>query len=151
MSTGDANKLLNTGSKSNRWWLYVTIDAVIIRFLCRGVSAPYIIYNVICRHLLHARLTYSFHYILCFLHLETLGHLYDWYGIVFQTICLSAFQAVEVYVVYVVVVLAAAHTVFLYSRAVVYYVKQMMLGKQFQCAEYAGTFCVGHPSLHVGK
>ena len=58
MSTGDANKLLNTGSKSNRWWLYVTIDAVIIRFLCRGVSAPYIIFaGIYCMHDLHIPFT----------------------------------------------------------------------------------------------
>ena len=70
-------------------------------------------------------------------HHESRGQRNDGYLIVFKTVSLSAFQACEMDMVEVATVGAAAHAVFLLPGAVVYLVKQLVLGEEPQCTEDA--------------
>ena len=84
-------------------------------------------------------------------HKEALWQTHQRYDIVFETVGLSTLRACEVNVVEVAVVFAAAHTIFLLPRAVVYGMQQVMVREELQGTEDAGAVHVGQQTLHVGE
>lgn len=81
--------------------------------------------------------THSFDDIFRLFHHESRGQRNDGYLIVFKTVSLPAFQACEMDMVEMATVGATAHAVFLLPGAVVYLVKQLVLGEEPQCTEDA--------------
>ena len=81
--------------------------------------------------------THSFDDIFRLFHLKTVGQFDKRNLIVFKTVSLPAFQACEMDMVEVATVGATAHAVFLLPGAVVYLVKQLVLGEEPQCTEDA--------------
>ena len=82
-------------------------------------------------------------------HIESRGQFHDGYLIVFQAVCLPAFQAGEMYMAEMVAVGASAHAVFLLPSSVVYFVQQLVFGEEPQRAEDTRAVHVGHPPFHV--